>query len=812
MINDLAGQESHIMTDIIVNPGGSIQAAIDAANDGDRIVLVAGTFVGDVTVNKAVTIVGANQGIDGTGVRGPESIIEGTVTVTQATGTVAFDGVQVSNTSNNLTQFNGIVVSGGADVTVENSQFFSTGPNGNNSDRAIFLQSGATGTILIDGNFFGGVQDGPGNMFSTANWATGVWSDGFSAGLTITGNTFDSVRTGINLDGYDDATTNVSANSFVESGSGIAIATPSGSAVTGIHDNTFSGASTDFNLENVTTSQSLDLGATNNVSVTPDDAMVVLGGTANDTLTGSDGIDLLGGGDGDDTLLGGVDNDILIGGSDFDQAVFSGARADYQVDDLRHSVQVVDLRSGTPDGTDTLIGIEQLVFADGVFAIGDVLNDPPSVTAPLALPAVAGQPTTITGVTFADSDGGTGEEVATFAADVGVLAAVAGGGVAVTGSGTSTVTLTGSLANLNAFIAAGNLTYTGSEGTHNVHVTINDQGNTGGGALTDAADIQLSVASQNNVNTPPTKGDFDGDHQGDLFLFTDTGQAAIWLMDEGVRKGSGANLPDNGPTWHAKEFVDFDPTGGLSDILWQNDNGALSIWQMNGTNIVAETNIANPGAANHVADAADFNGDGTADILLQNTNGSLSLLLMQDSAHVGSQVTIGQNPGAGWHIVAGDFNGDGKAGLLFSASDGSTAVWDGLVQNGTQGEFSQQTNLSNISASGHVIATGDFDGDHKDDVVIQNDSGAATIWLMDGLQIKSADTIAGTQANGPTWHIVAARDMNGDDKADLLFQNDNGATALWENFHHAAAGAGSFDTQVNISPQINSGQLDWHVL
>ena len=255
-----------------------------------------------------MTILGANQGIDGTGVRGAESIIEGTVTVTQATDNVAFDGVQVNNTSDNLTQFKGIVVSGGADVTVENSWFHSTGPNGNNvnGDRGIELQSGATGTILIDGNLFGGVQDGAGNRFSTANWTTGVWSDGNSVGLTITGNTFYFVRTGLNLDGYNDATTNVSLNSFVESGSGISIGTPSGSVVTGIHNNTFDGVGSGFNLLNVATSQSLDLNATNNVSVSPTDAMVVLGGTASDTLTGSDGVDSLAGGAGADNLTGGA--------------------------------------------------------------------------------------------------------------------------------------------------------------------------------------------------------------------------------------------------------------------------------------------------------------------------------------------------------------------------------------------------------------------------------------------------------------------------------------------------------------------------
>ena len=41
-------------------------------------------------------------------------------------------------------------------MTVENSRFHSTGPNGNNGDRAIELQTGATGTIVIDDNFFSG--------------------------------------------------------------------------------------------------------------------------------------------------------------------------------------------------------------------------------------------------------------------------------------------------------------------------------------------------------------------------------------------------------------------------------------------------------------------------------------------------------------------------------------------------------------------------------------------------------------------------------------------------------------------------------
>ncbi|HRO74366.1 MAG TPA: hypothetical protein PK611_11880, partial [Saprospiraceae bacterium] len=49
---------------------GTIQAGVDAANANDIIEVAAGTYTEAVTVNKAVTLKGANVGIAGTGVRG----------------------------------------------------------------------------------------------------------------------------------------------------------------------------------------------------------------------------------------------------------------------------------------------------------------------------------------------------------------------------------------------------------------------------------------------------------------------------------------------------------------------------------------------------------------------------------------------------------------------------------------------------------------------------------------------------------------------------------------------------------------------
>ena len=291
-----------------VENGQSIQAVIVGAADGDTIVVDAGTYAESLTIDKAVTILGANAGIAGTATRGAETIIQGTTTVS-AIGPVTIDGIKVLNTSNSGTQFIGVSVHTAADVTIENSVFFSTGPNGTNEDRAINLDTTAQGHVVIANNLVTGDATG---QFSTASWHRGIWSDGAASQLDVTGNTFENVRSGINLDGYDDAHTNVSGNTFANGGTAFAIGTPVTSAITGIHDNTFKDVGDDFNLKNVDAAhpQSFDADATHNIAVASGGDSVgrpaCFGTLGADTLTGTAGVDVLEGGAGNDTLDGGT--------------------------------------------------------------------------------------------------------------------------------------------------------------------------------------------------------------------------------------------------------------------------------------------------------------------------------------------------------------------------------------------------------------------------------------------------------------------------------------------------------------------------
>ena len=82
---------------------------------------------------------------------------------------------------------------------------------------------------------------------------------------------------------------------------------------------------------------------------------------------------------------------------------------------------------------------------------------------------------------FTDIDAGSAAVLATLSVGSGSLAATSGGGVTVGGS-SSAMTLAGSIADINTFLAGSNVTFTtASNAVANVNltVTLNDGGNTG---------------------------------------------------------------------------------------------------------------------------------------------------------------------------------------------------------------------------------------------------------------------------------------------------------------------------------------------
>jgi VCBS repeat-containing protein len=101
----------------------------------------------------------------------------------------------------------------------------------------------------------------------------------------------------------------------------------------------------------------------------------IFGENGNDFLDGGAGDDALFGGNGSDELSGGAGNDSIDGGNGQDTLVLLGKRADYVLTEAPDgSIAIRDRRPGSPDGTDRLVSIERVQFADGTFKIVDIIS------------------------------------------------------------------------------------------------------------------------------------------------------------------------------------------------------------------------------------------------------------------------------------------------------------------------------------------------------------------------------------------------------------------------------------------------------
>jgi hypothetical protein len=259
---------------------------------------------------------------------------------------------------------------------------------------------------------------------------------------------------------------------------------------------------------------------------------------------------------------------------------------------------------------------------------------------------------------------------------------------------------------------------------------------------------------------------------------------SIWLMN-------GLNTQDAAPinggvvvplAWNVSGTGDFNGDG-RGDILWRNDDGTPSIWLMNGTSTQAASPInggvvvPNTWAVNGTG---DFNGDGRDDILWRSDGGQTSVWLMNGTNTGTADLVNGGATVATTESVLGigDFNGDGRDDVLWRSDSGATSVW---LMNGTS--TISQTGVSGAAALDNtwsVAGVGDFNGDARADILWRSDtSGTPVIWLMNGDQVQTAAAINGGIAVPQTWSVSGVGDFNGDARADIAWRNDDGSPSEW---------------------------------
>jgi hypothetical protein len=205
----------------------------------------------------------------------------------------------------------------------------------------------------------------------------------------------------------------------------------------------------------------------------------------------------------------------------------------------------------------------------------------------------------------------------------------------------------------------------------------------------------------------------------------------------------------------------------------------------------------------------DFNGDGLSDVLLQNDNGTVRDWLghftgpgQSDGSFVGNVAKV--NIVTDWHIIGtGDFNGDGKVDVLLQNANGTVRDWLGQ----TDGSFVGNIGKVNIvtGPEWHALGTGDFNGDGQADILWQNTNGTIREWLgqKDGSFAGNIDHVNFIPAAGE--HVVGTGDFNGDGIDDILWQSDSGVVT-----DSLGQSDGSFvDNSAHVN--INAG-TSWHAI
>ncbi len=222
------------------------------------------------------------------------------------------------------------------------------------------------------------------------------------------------------------------------------------------------------------------------------------------------------------TLLANSGGSVIIGGSGSATLTLSGTAADIDTylntpanitytgaaDSSGDNVTTLTLTAN--DGGNTGIG------GGGDVSLGTVNVD---ITGTNDDPAIADLPTDITvaedtagnidlsAATFSDVDAGASSITLTIVTDAGTLSANSGGAVTIAGSGTSTLTLSGTVADIDTFLnTASNIQYTSAlnangNGAATLTLTANDGGHTGSGG---GGDVSLGTV---NVDITATNDD-----------------------------------------------------------------------------------------------------------------------------------------------------------------------------------------------------------------------------------------------------------------------------------------------------------------
>lgn len=191
--------------------------------------------------------------------------------------------------------------------------------------------------------------------------------------------------------------------------------------------------------------------------------------------------------------------------------------------------------------------------------------------------------------------------------------------------------------------------------------------------------------------------------------------------------------------------------------------------------VIAPVPVAGTTKKNNVR-FEDFNGDGRSDVLWRQSGGQLVEWLGEANGTLVANAALAlARVDNSWTIVAsGDFNGDGRDDILWRHALGDFAQWSGQADGGLAAIAAAPAKLD---SSWQAAGSADFNGDGRDDILWRHSSGEVAAWLAqaDG-KFANGGVAAKVDAS---WTVAGTGDFNGDGFGDVLWRHLSGELAEW---------------------------------
>lgn len=278
-----------------------------------------------------------------------------------------------------------------------------------------------------------------------------------------------------------------------------------------------------------------------------------------------------------------------------------------------------------------------------------------------------------------------------------------------------------------------------------------------------------SAAAGAGVPSAPSL--LEGDTVPDIVVSPGTGGVASRVLD-GVTLGElGSGFPF-GPGFGTSVMTATGELSGdaIADIAVGMGPGGGLVRLYNGQTIgeIGSGYPFGPGFGGGVSLAVgDLNGDGRADIATGQASGGGTVRVFSgtDYTMLLSQAPFGDGFSGGVNVAAADVDGDGRAELIVAQASGGGLV---AVISGATHTVTASGAPYGALPGGVFVAAADVNGDGRADVITAPGSGSGAILVYDINTLSLLASFAPYGTTAPGGVRVAASDLTGDGRAEII--------------------------------------------